>query len=262
MTDRDPPRIGAPDSGDSARLAALLRDARADVGTEDDVNALRTALAAQLWPQAPPPDGAGPTGAGAVPGASSGTAGGTAAASGTAFGIKAGLSALLVVAAAGTWLATRPPADPAPATGAHTETPPAHINPIKNEMRAAPTAVFQPESPPSTNGSGIIAIAPAAPSSTPPPARPPHDAAPSEPALLGQAQAALSRNAALALSLSEQHRAWYPRGMLVQEREVIAIEALQRLGRKAEASARAARFLKAFPASAHRSKIESLVPPR
>jgi hypothetical protein len=48
--------------------------------------------------------------------------------------------------------------------------------------------------------------------------------------------------------------------MMVQEREVIAIEALARSGRSSEAAARAARFRKAFPSSAYQSKIDGLVP--
>jgi hypothetical protein len=146
---------------------------------------------------------------------------------------------------------------------AETERAATSVNPTgtENKILAAQPGILQPESSAAADNSGIVALEPSAPSSAPPPRKTP-EAAPSESALLGQAQATLSRNAALALSLCEQHRAWYPRGMLVQEREVIAIEALKRLGRQPEASARATRFLKAFPSSAHRSKIESLVPPR
>jgi hypothetical protein len=42
---------------------------------------------------------------------------------------------------------------------------------------------------------------------------------------------------------------------------VVAIQALVRLGRVAEARARAARFVEAFPGSAHRTHVEALVAP-
>lgn len=261
MTEHDPPRLGAPGSGDSERLSRLLDGARADVGTDAEVNALHAALAANLWPDGNPPGGGHPP---PGPDGASAGAGGGATTGGSALALKAGIGALLVVAAAGTWLATRsggetPPIEPR-AAKTETEAPAANINPpgTGSEMPADRPAVLQPESRATGDSSGIISVAP--PSSVTP--KKVGDAAPSESALLGQAQAALSRNASLALSLSEQHRAWYPRGVLVQEREVIAMEALKRLGRQGEASARAARFLKAFPTSAHRSKVESLVPPR
>jgi hypothetical protein len=43
---------------------------------------------------------------------------------------------------------------------------------------------------------------------------------------------------------------------LAQEREVIAIEALRRLNRSAEADRRAAAFAKAFPGSVHQRAVE------
>jgi hypothetical protein len=42
---------------------------------------------------------------------------------------------------------------------------------------------------------------------------------------------------------------------LVQEREVLAIQALRQLGRSAEADQRAAAFAKAFPGSAFARKL-------
>ena len=59
-----------------------------------------------------------------------------------------------------------------------------------------------------------------------------------------------------ALSLSREHEATYPGGVLTQEREVIAIEALRRLGRTDEAARRLERFERLFPKSAHRRKLE------
>ena len=65
-----------------------------------------------------------------------------------------------------------------------------------------------------------------------------------------EAREALRRgDAAGALGMLEQIRARHPGGVLVQEREALTIEALARSGRRAEASARAAAFLKAYPTS-------------
>jgi len=57
----------------------------------------------------------------------------------------------------------------------------------------------------------------------------------------------------------DEHRARFPDGTFVQEREVLAIEALVRLGRGAEAKARADAFAHAFPTSAHRRRIAVLL---
>ena len=50
------------------------------------------------------------------------------------------------------------------------------------------------------------------------------------------------------LALADEHAARFPAGVLAQEREVIAIEALVRLGRMKEARARAQRLFRAAPA--------------
>jgi hypothetical protein len=47
--------------------------------------------------------------------------------------------------------------------------------------------------------------------------------------------------------------------VLVQEREVLSIEALERLGRHKEAVSRADGFLHSFPGSAHRSKVNAVI---
>ena len=79
--------------------------------------------------------------------------------------------------------------------------------------------------------------------------------------LLQRAQDALGTNPGEALSLAEAHASKFPAGALGQEREVVAIQALLRLGRGDEARARGAKFLAAFPGSAHRRRIEALLGP-
>ena len=60
--------------------------------------------------------------------------------------------------------------------------------------------------------------------------------------------------------MAEAYPQKYPGGKLGQERELIAIEALSALGRTAEARARAKLFLTLFPDSAHRRRLEVLIP--
>jgi hypothetical protein len=67
----------------------------------------------------------------------------------------------------------------------------------------------------------------------------------------------LKSDPARALSRASEAAAHYPHGVLVQEREVIAITALRRLGRSAEADRRAEAFAKAFPGSAFQRKLSA-----
>ena len=78
--------------------------------------------------------------------------------------------------------------------------------------------------------------------------------------LLQRAQDALGGSPARALALLDQHAARFPGAGLGQEREVIAIDALVRLGRAEEARARAAAFAARFPRSAHLRRLDALVP--
>jgi hypothetical protein len=118
------------------------------------------------------------------------------------------------------------------------------------EPRAEPGAAR-----PSTTGS------PADPAPADPGAAAPPGDVETEAHLLERAHQALGASPAQALALTEEHAGRFPSGSLGQEREVVAIQALMRLGRVEEARARAARFVAAFPGSAHRSRIEALVAP-
>lgn len=77
-----------------------------------------------------------------------------------------------------------------------------------------------------------------------------------EASFLRRAKVALATDPAHALRLTDEHPARYPRGVLLQEREIIAIEALIRLGRAGDARARAASFRARFPASAHHGHLD------
>jgi RNA polymerase sigma-70 factor (ECF subfamily) len=81
----------------------------------------------------------------------------------------------------------------------------------------------------------------------------------SEVVLLEGAQDALARNPALALADCDDLARRFPHGLLDQEREVVAIDALVRLGRHDDANARAAKFAVAHPGSTHQRRIDAIL---
>lgn len=81
----------------------------------------------------------------------------------------------------------------------------------------------------------------------------------SESALLQLAHDAIPTNPRRALALTGEHARRFPTGVLAQEREVIAVEALVRIGRRDEARARAATFLATYPSSAYRSRASEAI---
>ena len=68
-----------------------------------------------------------------------------------------------------------------------------------------------------------------------------------------------SGNSLEALRVAEEHAARFSTGAMAQEREVVVIEALMKLGRGSEARTRADAFRASWPASAHVTKIDALV---
>jgi hypothetical protein len=76
-------------------------------------------------------------------------------------------------------------------------------------------------------------------------------------ALLRAARQALEDHPQRALAISEEHARRFPVGMLAQERETIAVEALAKLGRTAQAQTRARAFLAAHPESPYKNRIDA-----
>jgi hypothetical protein len=218
----DPVRLSAAGSEAPTALRDLLTEARGDVPTA----AVLERMAARL-PGAPPPvaPAAPTTGAPAVA---------------KLAGALAVVGALVV---GGVWLGTRPAPTP----------PPAPAIPVVTHAPAATAA-------PSRSPSAEPAPAEGKPTAEPAP-EPAKPSGPSEAVLLQRAQAALRSDPARALALTQEHRQRFPRGQLSQEREVIAIEALSRLGRAGEATKRAESFEKSYPGSAHTKKVETSVNP-
>jgi hypothetical protein len=76
-----------------------------------------------------------------------------------------------------------------------------------------------------------------------------------EPSLLQLARKRSSVEPEEALQLLAEHARRFPKGSLVQEREVLAIQVLRELGRTADANARLAAFAHKFPDSVYLSQL-------
>jgi outer membrane protein assembly factor BamD (BamD/ComL family) len=76
-----------------------------------------------------------------------------------------------------------------------------------------------------------------------------------------RARQELSSDPSGALALTQEHARRFPSGTLSQEREVLAIEALARLGRTSEARRRLDAFRSRFPQSPHVARLATLVGP-
>lgn len=216
----------------------LLDAAREDGPSEPERAELEASLGALLGPPGggsggPPNDG----------GAGVGTSGA---------GLAAGAAGLaIVVAAVLGYLAIddEPPA-PQPAPRGDLT-----LEPEEPEEPAAPDPVAA-----APDGPGDVEPEPApAPASVEPAPRQPALTPPSELELIAEARRAMASSPARALRQAERHRRAYPRGELEQEREVIAIEALHRLGRDRPAARRAERFLGRYAGSPYREQVRRLV---
>jgi hypothetical protein len=79
--------------------------------------------------------------------------------------------------------------------------------------------------------------------------------------LLENARAALAVNPARALQIADQHQQLHSDGQLSAERELIAVDALLRLGRRSEAQQRAAPRLEQAPDSLYARRLRKLLDP-
>jgi hypothetical protein len=129
------------------------------------------------------------------------------------------------------------------------ETPNVEASPsdVADPILIGPPVVTRSESSPKL--STKLNSVPGADPPSPPPniatARPPL----LEEDLLERATQALRRDPAEALALADEHARTFAGGRLVQEREVVAIQALSKLARFDAASARAKRFLERYASS-------------
>jgi hypothetical protein len=250
---QDPPRLLDASSDAPASLRSAL-----EAGARDVPSAARLAgIAARL------PGGwaGGPTGSGSspprppvppVPALPS-------VLSGAAVGAALGLAVVGVGWLASPRAAEPPPARPASIAAVATSAPEApRFEPAKAPRPGAPARLERPAPLPNVTASAAepAATEPTAAGSLEPIARDQE----SESSILKRALDALRGDPAQALAITDLHVARYPGGALAQEREVLAVSALLGMGRRAEARARATRFLASFPTSVHRGRLEVLIP--
>jgi len=253
-SDKDPPRLL--ESAEEPVVRRVLGAARRDVPDDERMRMLSVALVGKLGLGG----GGGSGGSGGPPGpaAPAAGAGGGATAGSSAAVVKATGVVLALALAGGALYAARPPAhrtEPPPviAVTAEVAASPAPAPSAADAPAAAPSAVptFSFDTLPSASAPKASSSAPASGSAEP--------SAESEMDLLRRAQDALSANPASALSLCGEHERSFARSSFAQEREVIAITALLRLGRRGEAEARADRFARNYPTSGHRRRIDALL---
>ena len=234
---KDPTRWA--DGGDApGDLAALLKGARDDVPTQEELKAVAAALGPALG-------GSAGSGAGAT-GTSGAAAGATGAVSGPI--VVLGVVAACALAGGGLYALVKSSAP----EFSHAPTP---TTPIVVPAAPSVSAPSQPQEPETT------AEEPSA-SAAPEPVKPAPTASkgPSEAELLRRAQQLVQTNPAQALALTREHQRRFPNGALSQEREVIAIEALKKLGNEKAAKEKSGEFEKSYPGSAHIPKVETLKP--
>jgi hypothetical protein len=135
--------------------------------------------------------------------------------------------------------------------------------PAVEAPRAAVPALVTPSDPhPSTPSAPVMETSEvvAKPATLEAPARQRQPAAtrPDELSLIAQAQSLRSDPRAL-LKVLKLHASLYPRGMLAQEREVLAVEALIASGQLEAGKRRAAQLEADYPQSAHLPRIHALL---
>jgi hypothetical protein len=124
-----------------------------------------------------------------------------------------------------------------------------------------PSAVVQPASKPMAAPVPEPAAEPDAAVAPNQPVRPTKEAPAvwDEPQLIEKARKALAADPRRALALAQEHQRRFPVGALGVEREVIALEALARLGQTAEAKRRALAFEAKYPRSIHLPRVRALL---
>lgn len=237
---RDPDRLTEPGSDSIPELAAAIRGLRAQQCAPDQVAALASALA----------QNAGPGAAGSSPSLAPST--------------KWLLGGLLVLLGSG--LIWHAHGHGSRISGSESErvasAPPSPLLHPHAAAAAPPVVVSTPS---------VVPVAPAPVQRTSPApasARQARRAMPASKAvapeqelsLLRRSHAALADNAGLALAFAQEHERQYSRGIFAQERELLAIEALVRLGYTALAIERAKRFLDRYPESPHAVRVRAVLP--
>lgn len=239
---------------DSIRLDELLQAARTDVATPQQLQGLATGLESAV--------GLAPAAAGATKVATAASGGFTVA------GKAAAVVALAAVFATGGYVWNQRHSD-APVVERVHVTPPQGEQPLEPQLEEpqvehprtpVPLEALPEVTQPASQSKPKAASAPAEPEQKAEPKKAVVSMATraADLMLLRQARSALASNPSRALELTAEHARLYPNSELRQERDVIRIEALVKLGRSSEARQRADNFSARFPGSAHSSKVKAL----
>jgi hypothetical protein len=268
MSLADPPRL-LDGHETPAELRSLLGMAREDLLGEAASARVAAAVQAGLGGGGAPPD---PSGGAPSAASAHGAAAGAGSAARSAVGGKLAPALVAVaVAAGGIWYAVGQPdgrdgsAAPAsasaeaipaaPSSSAASAAPSQGADPIAAQGSGGERAGAHHEAlprEPSSAASADRASRATSPSSTKSPSA--ADLA-EEHRLLRGARALLERDPSRALALTAEHERRFPNGVLAQEREVIAIAALARLGQDEAARSRADHFATDYPDSPHRDRV-------
>ncbi len=236
-------------------LRVLLEAAHDDRMDADAVERVAAGSAARIGD----PQGSGAGDGGGAP--TQGVVGGA-----TSGKVLAGIAAAALIAG-GIWIgarsssrdATAPSVPEAPVASAHEQA----ATPEQAGVQPDPNTAFGASTPPAS----AEVVATAKPSVVARPARSAERPVEAEKAdgaarieehrLLMAARQELGRDPQRALALTQEHARRFPKGILAQEREVIAIEALSRMGRGKDARDRAQGFREQYPGSPHRDSVDT-----
>ena len=148
-------------------------------------------------------------------------------------------------------------------TARHEPTDPRSRSPARAPTKAAAAPAAQPtvvESPPPSAAPHITPIPPAPPpAAAPSVVTPPGDPLAREAAMLEDARAMLDRAPAETLSKLDAHAAAFPTGVLAPERELMAVEALRRLGLFAAARARGEKLMASPNGSLYGERVRAML---
>jgi hypothetical protein len=272
VNERELPRWAESEEDLPGELRDWVRGGGAALGSAVEVAELRQRLVAALGPAAglggsEPPSGDSlrePTPAAREPVLRAPAPGAPSAPSALALGQRIGRWGWFVLGgvsiAAGVWFYARRP----PVPDATPSIPPPALTSPAPEVAARPEESSRPPEPTTPRAQPLPPEPqrPLAGASSLPKERRAARSKPSSPpslgeaALLERARDALRANPAAALALTREHDRHFPRGVLAEEREVIAIEALRRMGREAAAERRAAAFERRYRGSVHRQHME------
>jgi len=285
MSDADETQREATPEALPEELAPLVEAMRADVlGPAAVVDvARRVEAVTRTLPHAPGPTGAALTGAKLLGLGALAVLGGAALIVTAIHGVGGDAPASRAVMSSGALRddANTPPAHETPATparsapGARATVSPSAAPATASEItapaantQAEPTHEEARESADSANAAPAPRPAHARDEAPHAAARPhaprpdPSASADAEHVLLVEARRTLPGDPARALALADQHAARFAAGMLAPEREMIAVDALEALGRREAAARRAAALVARWPGSSYARRVQArgLVP--